>query len=688
MKLKPIALLAICTLAGSVQAQTFTDTSNQTINDYTTTDYPLTVNGLTPSTIDTLTFGLETVCINLTHTWNADLEIYIIAPDGTSGMLVAGQGGSDDNYTNTCFNQNATQAITQGSAPFTGTFKPMGQMGRVNNGQNGNGIWTLRITDTYPADNGTLISWSITFGNAPAAYIPFVSSNLPIIVINTNSQSIPNEPKIMADMGIIWNGAARNNLTDPFNHYNGKIGIELRGASSQGMPKKSYGIELWDVNGNDIDSSLFGMPKESDWILIANYADKSLLNNALSYKLSREMGWYAPRTQHVELVLNGEYVGNYLFVEKIKRDNDRVDIARLQVTDITGDELTGGYIIKVDRQNSPGWVSNYPGSSGGAVFMQYVYPDGDDIVPQQQAYIQSYVDSFETALDGTNFADPLTGYAKYIDVNSFVDYFIINEFSKNVDGYRLSTFLYKRKDSDGGKLVIGPVWDYDLSWRNADYCGGDQINGWAYNTTVLCPGGEDVPTWWARLVQDTAFTNKVQCRWRELRQTILSQQSLYNYCDSMALYLNESQQRNFQAWPILGIYVWPNPSPIPADYAGEITELKLWLQQRGAWLDSNLPGNLNCNLTGMPEYTSLSAGVFPNPFTQSLSFALDFIPQAPVKIQLINTLGQTVYATQLAPLATGSIYQFTVPGGMSNGMYFLHISAGNKTWTQQVVKTE
>ncbi|MCU0435041.1 MAG: CotH kinase family protein [Bacteroidia bacterium] len=686
MKKLLISGLALLTLAGSLQAQTFTDTLNQTINDYATTDYTLSVSGLSPSTIDTTGFGLETVCIDLTHTWNADLEIYIIAPDGTSGMLVAGQGGSDDNYTNTCFNVFVTNTITQSFAPFTGTFKPMGQMGRVNNGQNGNGTWTLRITDTYPADDGVLLGWSITFGNNPATYIPFVSSNLPIVVINTNNQPIGDEPKIMADMGVIWNGTARNYLADPFNHYNGKIGIELRGASSQGMPKKSYGLELWDVNGNDIDSAMLGMPKESDWILSASYADKSLLNNALAYQLARDMGWYAPRTQHVELVLNGEYVGTYVFTEKIKRDNDRVDIAKLQVTDISGDELTGGYIIKVDRPNSPGWVSNYPASSGGQVFLQYVYPDGNDIVPQQQAYIESYVDSFETALNSPGFANPVTGYARYIDVNSFVDYFILNEYSKNVDGYRLSTFLYKKKDSDGGKLFIGPAWDYDLAWLNADYCDAFLVNGWAYNTSLVCPGGEEVPFWWARLVQDTAFTNKVQCRWQELRQTILSQQSLYNYCDSMALYLNESQQRNFLVWPILGSYVWPNPSPIPADYAGEITELKSWIQQRGIWLDNNLPGNPNCILTGMNENAAPLAGVFPNPFTQTLGFTLGLTPAEPLQIQLVNTLGQTVYTTTLSPQVSGSQYAFTVPAELSGGIYLLHISSENKTWTQQVVK--
>lgn len=669
-------------------AQTYS-APGDSIYDYATTDYPLTVSGLSPSTIDTNTFGLETVCIDLLHTYDADLEIRIIAPDGTSALLSGGQGGGDDNYTNTCFNQNAPTSITTVGAPFTGTFQPMGQLGRANNGQNGNGVWILRITDTFWADAGRLLNWSITFGTTPATYIPFVSSNLPIIVINTNNQAIVNDPKIMVDMGIIWNGTARNYMTDPFNHYNGKAGIELRGASSQGMPKKPYSLELWDVNGNEIDSALLGMPEESDWALVANYSDKSLLNNALTYQLGRDLGWYTPRTQHVELVLNDEYIGNYLLVERVKRGNDRVDIAKLQPIDIAGDELTGGYIIKVDRQNTQGWTSTYPGLSGGQVYLNYVYPNGDVIVPQQQNYIQAYLDSFETALNGPGFANPQTGYARYIDVNSFVDFFLINEFAKNVDGYRLSTFLYKQKITDGGKLVIGPLWDFDLAWGNADYCDAFLTSGWGYNTTVVCPGpSEDIPFWWARLVQDPNFANRVRCRWTELRQTALSQATLFNYCDSMALYLNESQQRNFLAWPILGSYVWPNPSPIPADYAGEITELKNWITLRGAWLDANLPGTLaGCNLTGISDATAVNApGIYPNPFNGALNIVLTLPAAETVQIELINTLGQTVVVEQQTAVSGTQQLQFAPASDLPPGMYLLRITAGEQAWTRSVIR--
>lgn len=696
-KLLPLIVACIPLFAG---AQTFTSAPNLPINDYTTNEYSLTVSGLSPSNIDTTNFGLETVCINLTHTWDGDLNIYIVAPDGTTGMLSLGNGGANDNYTNTCFNQNASTPISQGSAPFTGTFIPQGQMGGVNNGQNGNGTWKLRVVDAYWGDVGTLFDWSITFGNNPATYTPFVNSNLPIIVINTGTGTIQDEPKIMADMGIIYNGIGiRNYMVDPFNNYDGKIGIEFRGSSSQGMPKKSYGFETWDVNGNEIDSSLLGMPKESDWILSASYSDKSFLNNYMTYDLARMMGWYAPRGVFVELVINGEYQGVYVLMEKIKRDNDRVDIANLQVTDITGDQITGGYIIKIDKSTGNGgggWTSNFAPDTnvnGQTIFFQYEYPNDVTIVPQQEAYIQTYVDSFETALAGPNFTDTAIGYAHYIDVNSFVDYFILNEISRNVDGYRLSTYLYKDKASNGGKLVIGPCWDYDIAWGNANYCQGNNTSGWAINFAQACSGDYwQLPFWWDRLLQDTSFQNKVRCRWEELSQTVLSVNYLHNYCDSMQTYLAEGAGRNFVTWPILGTYVWPNPSPLPTTYAGEIQELKTWITLRYAWMDANMPGTLaGCNLTSVPATaTAIAPGtVYPNPFTNEINFSLYLARPETITVTVYNSLGQTVMEPAMIAGTNGTNeMKIILPEDLPPGLYIMRVETDGKTWSQNIIKNE
>jgi subtilisin-like proprotein convertase family protein len=700
MKKIYISVLGFLFGTAALFSQTFSGGGGP-INDVSTNDFPLVVSGLVPSTIDTANFGLETVCINLTHTWDADLEIRIIAPDGTSAILSSGNGGSDDNYTNTCFDYTSTTPISASTGPFTGTFIPQGQMGIVNNNQNGNGTWTLRVIDMAAQDFGTMLNWSITFGNNPATYFSLTDSNLPIVIINTNNQTIPDSPKIMCDMGIIYNGVGvRNHVVDPFNNYNGHIGIEVRGSSSQSFPKKSYAMQLWDVNSNSIDSSILGMPKEHDWNLIANYTDKSLLNNSLSYYLSSEMGWYAPRWQCVELVIDGQYMGVYLLTEKIKRDKHRVDISKMTPGDTLGDQLTGGYIIKVDKATAgsgAGWVSPFapdtaPG--GQTIFYQYDYPSDVDINGPQQNYIQAYVDSFETALAGPNFADTAIGYAHYMNVNSFIDYFLIDEMSKNVDGYRLSTYLYKNKRSKGGKLVCGPTWDYDIAWGNANYCDANVTSGWAYQFGNVCSGDYwQVPFWWSRLMEDSVFRNKVQCRWQELSQTILSKQFLFDYCDSMATYLNESQQRNFTVWPILGTYVWPNPAPFPTTYQGEIDELKNWIDVRWDWLNANMPGTMSgCNLSGIEPatgYTITQPLAFPNPFNSEINLSIYLAHPQPVQMELVNALGQVVQPLQVQQHNGGTEnIIFTADPSLPPGIYLLRITAGNKIWTEQLSKAE
>lgn len=239
-------------LSASVQAgsQTFTGTGGAIPDNGNDIYFNLTVSGLSPSTLDTVNFGLETVCINATHTWDADLDVSIVAPDGTEILLVSGAGGGGDDFTNTCFNSTASVSIGSGNPPFTGTFKPMGEIGLINNNQSGNGVWKLHIMDTYPfADQGNLLSWSITFGNNPAIPVVFTSSNLPIVVINTNSQTIVDEPKIMCDMGIIYNGFGnRNYMTDPFNDYNGKIMIEIRAAVRRCSRKNRTGSRPWTTS--------------------------------------------------------------------------------------------------------------------------------------------------------------------------------------------------------------------------------------------------------------------------------------------------------------------------------------------------------------------------------------------------------------------------------------------------------
>lgn len=676
-----------------LHAQTYSSTSGGPVPDGgPMVQFPLTVSGLAPSTIDTL-FGLETVCFNITHTWDADLNISLQAPDGTIVNLSVANGADGDNYTNTCLNASAPNSIVSGSAPFTGTFKPQGFIGVINNGQNGNGTWKLLIEDTYAADAGNLINWSITFGNNPAKPFDFKSSNLPIVIVNTAGFTIPDEPKISAHMGIIYNGAGvRNYVTDPFNNYNNTIGIEIRGSTSQWLfPQKSYGFETRDVLGVQKDTIVLGMPSEHDWILYAPYDDKTCMRNVLTYDIANKTGHYASRTQFCELLINGQYQGVYVLMEKIKRDADRVNISKLLPADISGDQLTGGYIIKVDRDEGAGstWTSPYPAVDGSPVKFVHVYPQNGTIVSQQRTYIQNYIDTVEDALASPNFADPLTGYRKYIGENTFIDYFILNEVSKNVDGYRLSTYFYKDKQSSGGKLKAGPVWDYNLAWWNANYCNGDISSGWAYDIGSVCPGDFQPNFWWGRLLEDPAYTAQLRCRWDELRLSALSIPVLNNYVDSIASYLGEAQVRQFTAWPILGIYTWPNPNPIPADYSGEITALKTWISDRIMWLDANMPGT--CNI-GINEnvLNENSVKVFPNPFTNSFTLNFYLLQPQKLNIRITDLLGRVVKDIGQKEFSSGTA-AFDVSIGkeqLNNGMYLLTISSDNGMIVKKITKAE
>jgi len=407
----------------------------------------------------------------------------------------------------------------------------------------------------------------------------FVSSNLPIVFINTNGQSIPNEPKITADMGIIYNGeGSRNYITDPWNNYNGKIGIERRGHSSQKLfPKKQYGFETRDDNGENLNVSLLGFPAENDWILYAPYSDKTLMRNVLAYHLSNELGRYASRTKFCELILNGEYHGIYVLMEKIKQDRNRVDISEIDDSDISG-----GYILEMTHKNKlqPGEVHFLSTQIINRTYA-YKYPKGVDITEEQKAWIESYFYVFENTWYGNHPKDADFGFAKYIDVPSCIDFTLLNELFRNVDAFHASTFIYKDR---GEKLKIGPLWDYNIAMGNCNYANGWKPRGW--QMTVRQKAGI--------FLQDESFLMQYIERWGELRQDRLSLDYIMKKIDETAELLSEARVRNFQRWDVLGTYVWPNYF-IGDSYEEEIDYLKQWLEERILWMDEQWKIQLSLN---------------------------------------------------------------------------------------------
>ncbi len=518
------------------------------------------------------------------------------------------------------------------------------------------------------------------------------SSNLPIIVINTSGQTILDEPKITASMGIIYNGIGnRNTVTDPFNNYDGKIGIEIRGSSSQMFPKKQFGIELRNDAGEAINWALLGMPAEEDWVLFAPYNDKSLMRDALAYKFARSLGRYAPRTHFCEVIINGEYQGIYVLIEKIKRDKNRVDVSKLDPEEISGDDVTGGYIIKIDKETGSGnggWTSSYtpPGRDGTqTIFYQYDYPKATEIPTAQKNYIRNFMAGFEGTLNGPNYSHPDIGYSKYIDVESFIDFFIVNEVSKNVDGYRLSTYLHKDKDSKGGKLHMGPVWDFNLGFGNADYCTSGNPQGWVTNFNTVCNGDWWlIPFWWNRLMQDGTYRSKLAARWQELRADQLKTENVIAYIDSVYSVLNqEAQQRNFQKWPVLGEYVWPNYY-VGNTYLQEVNWLKTWVTNRMNWLDANMPAIITGNDEGIRE---VNVSVFPNPFTNEITFSCTLSLPGDFAVVLLDGMGRPVTRVRKHHEQAGSYEIKMLTDKLPQGMYFFQAQHNTgRVATGKVVK--
>lgn len=470
-----------------------------------------------------------------------------------------------------------------------------------------------------------------------------LSSNLPIIKINTEGKIIVDEPKIMAKMQVIDNPDGRNNLSDSEFTYNGFIGIEIRGNTSQMYPKKSYTVETRQSDGSNNNVELLGFPKENDWVFHGPYSDKSLMRNALAYSIGNKMGGWNPRTRFVELIINEEYRGVYLVVEKIKIDKNRVDIATLKPDDTLGDQLTGGYIISIDRDQEGSWNSPIMGRTGSVdIPFSYVDPKYDELVPVQRDYIRKHITEFEYVLKGENFKDPQTGYRSYIDVESFVDFFILTELSRDLDGYRVSVYFHKDKDSKGGKITMGPFWDFNICFGNADFMQAWSTTGWA-EEGIGAGDWYEIPFWWDRFREDPYFETMLKYRWEELREDVLHKNSINSFIDSCQNLLSDAQIRNFEKFDVLESYVWPNKY-IGGSFQNEIMYLKTWISNRINWMDLQINAIEPSFPSSVDElaFDENKAIAFPNPFKENVTVEFEINSGSTVKVAIRNSMGQTV----------------------------------------------
>jgi hypothetical protein len=450
---------------------------------------------------------------------------------------------------------------------------------------------------------GTLVAKSYFFiDNTLAGF----ASELPLMIFSTSGRQIvqsagPGEARTFASLAAVDTFRGRSSPVGSVD-YLGQCELEVRGQTSSGFPKQPYNLELQDAARNDRNSELLGLPSGSDWALNNPYSDKPFLQNFLAFELHEKMGHYAVRRRFVEVFMNTsggrisyprDYGGVYLLQEKIKIDNNRVEIAKLTPNDNTLPNISGGYIFKKDK-DSPGDL-NFS-TQGGAGFsgqnLKIHEPKPREITSQQLAWLTSYLNQMERALYAPNWktATGTNHYSYYLDVDSFVDYFWIVEFAKQIDGYRLSNYMQKDR---GGKVKMEPIWDWNLSFGNANYATGDDYTGWYYSVTSA-----NDQIWLRRLMCGTTsadgtsgdpdFNQRIADRWSELRTNVFALSNVLGRIDEMASLLNNAAARDFQRWPRLGIYVWPNPNyyVTPTTYAGIIAAMKTWISGRYNWIAS------------------------------------------------------------------------------------------------------
>jgi hypothetical protein len=478
--------------------------------------------------------------------------------------------------------------------------------------------------------------------------LTFTDSNLPIVIINTEGGAeIPDEPKILGTMKIIQRpDGARNFLTDAntdeFLDYSGTIGIEIRGSSSQTLPKKPYGIDTLEDDGiEDKNVKLLGMPKENDWILNSFAFDDSMMRDYISYEMARQMGQYATNLKYCEVILNGEYIGLYALSEKIKRDGDRVDIAKISDDENSLPEITGGYIIQTDRTGGDNPPEAWNNNGAGYIHEK---PNSDDITSQQSSYIESVFRDLDNNATNSNIT---SGYPSIIDIPSFVDYMLMAEIASNVDAYALSTYYHKDRS---GKLRAGPVWDYNLTY-------GNDLFEWGFDrsfTDVWQFNYSNVGAYfWSDLFNNSTFKCYLSKRFNEV--TSAGEPLNYDYISSLiddtAELISEALVRENERWSTID------------DFSEEIINMKSWLEERITWMRNNLGEFSDCNAVQTPalvitkiHYNPQETDTFPE------SDDLEFI-------EIKNTESTLVTLTGIYLLKLGVSYQFpqnaTIQAGAS-----------------------
>jgi len=492
----------------------------------------------------------------------------------------------------------------------------------------------------------------------------FTSSNLPICIITTDGgASIPDEPGVLGNLKIIYRGPGRRNyVTDQTNtaylNYDGRIDIEKRGSSSQSSPKRNYGFTtLKTDNSTKNNVSLLGMPAENDWILSGMVFDTALIRDYLCLNLSRKLGNYASRTEYCEVIVNNDYKGLFLLEEKIKADDGRVDVLKIGTGDNTQPNISGGYITKADKPTGGDPIAwTMYSFQGSPVDYIHLLPKPENATFNQTAYIRGEFTKLETAAR-YNDISIVNGYPAIIDIPSFIDYMIINEFASNPDAYQYSTYFHKDRN---GKLRAGPIWDLDLSFGNDLFfwdMDRSKTNLWYFEDPYYNNGSR----FWYDLFYNSTYKCYLARRWNEITQPgqPMYPDSIKAFIDKTVANISEAVARDYERWDKLG------------SHSQRITLLKNFITARMAWMTQNLGSYDACSNITVPALVISKINYHPAPTAaypddDDLEF-----------IEIRNNSDFTASLTGIYFRGTGLTYVF--PSGTSVGPRSSVFIASNAT---------
>ncbi len=443
----------------------------------------------------------------------------------------------------------------------------------------------------------------------PADHALNFSSAIPLIALTNFNGGTPPSEGDQAGFLWVWMPTAPDNrarFTNPPD-FASRIVMDRRGSSTLGNPKHNLNVEIRKTrDDDDREYALLGMPAHSDWVFGAPYDfDRALIRNPWSYTLSNLIGRYATRNKMAEVFIDtgggyltfsgtgsGDYFGVYNITEKIRRGGDRVDVRQLDTYDNDAVSRTGGYIWKIDRQDTGDL-----GFSAGGQTRAYYYPKEIEIKsPQrdpQEQYLTTYLNSTNTALQSATWNNPATGYAAWIDVPGAIDHHLLNVWPQNLDTLRLSGYWHQER---GGKLVAGPVWDFD---RSVDSTDGRDDNPAVWRSTVSDFGTDffNYP-WWNRLFADPDFYQQYIDRWQELRRGAFSRTAVEALLDQLNNEIGtEAVARDLARWAqTKRAWISPFTGTVSTGQPAEVQRMKDWLQQRANFMDSQWVGPVTASL--------------------------------------------------------------------------------------------